>query len=72
MPTSSERAIAGLATIGFWDIRKLFRSDGQLIPICDLNDDIAGAIVAIEVVPKTLPPPHGEPPKVGCIEKIKL
>lgn len=46
---SRERILAEYAKIGFADVREMFDDRGALIPVKDLNDNIAGAITSIEV-----------------------
>lgn len=43
-----ERVVRELARLAFFDVRKLHRDDGEPIPVQDLDDDTAAAIVGIE------------------------
>lgn len=47
---SQESVIKELQRIAFFDIRKLFNSDGTLKRVTELDDDTAAAIASIEVV----------------------
>ena len=47
---SAERALRELARLAFSDVRKLYDSQGNLIPIHKLDDDAAAAISSVEVV----------------------
>lgn len=45
---SAQRVLLELGRIAFGDVRKVFRADGQLIPIHELDDDAAATITGIE------------------------
>ena len=44
-----ERTLREVARIAYSDPRRLFREDGSLIPVCELDDDTAAAVASIEV-----------------------
>jgi phage terminase small subunit len=46
---SAERTLREIARVAYADPRRLFRADGSLIPIVELDEDAAGMIAAIEV-----------------------
>jgi phage terminase small subunit len=46
---SAERIDQETARLAFFDIRKLYRPDGTLIPITELDEDTARAISGVEV-----------------------
>lgn len=45
-----DRILEAYAKIGFSDIRKVFDADGRLLKPHELPDDIAGALIALEIV----------------------
>jgi len=45
-----DRVIQELARIGFADIRKMFKADGQLLQPHEMPDDVAAAVSSIEAV----------------------
>jgi len=46
----TEETLARIAAVACADVRKLFDDSGELIPIVDLDDQIARAIESVEVV----------------------
>lgn len=46
---TAERVMLELARVGFSDIRKIVGSDGRLLPLTELDDDIAASIAGVEV-----------------------
>jgi phage terminase small subunit len=46
---SVERTLREIARVAYADPRKLYRADGTLLPIVELDEDAAGMIAAIEV-----------------------
>ncbi len=46
---TAERVLRELARLSFTDPRKLYKPDGSLIPIRDLDDDSAATIASVEV-----------------------
>jgi hypothetical protein len=46
---SVERTLREVARVAYADPRRLFRADGTLVPIVELDEDAAGMIAAIEV-----------------------
>ena len=44
-----ERVVKEFARLAFVDVRKLYRDDGEPMPIQDLDDDTAAAIASFEV-----------------------
>lgn len=67
---TTARVLEELGKIGFSDIRKMFTPGGNLLPICDLDDDAAAALSSIEVVTRKVP--GGEEAEVEHIAKIKV
>lgn len=63
---TQDRVLRELAKIGFQDVRKLYRSDGSLIPITELDDESAASIAGVEVTHRL----NGE--SVVQTTKIKL
>jgi phage terminase small subunit len=47
---TAERVIAELGRLAFFDIRKLVDNDGNPLPIQELPDDIASALVGVDIV----------------------
>lgn len=45
-----ERVLQEAARLAFADVRQLYRPDGTLIPVHELNDDIAAAITGVDVI----------------------
>lgn len=64
---TAERVLAEIARLAFFDARNLFRDDGSPIPVKQLDDDSARAIVGMDVV-------HvgNAEMGVGQVNKIKL
>jgi phage terminase small subunit len=46
---SVERTLQEIARVAYADPRRLYRADGTLVPIVELDEDAAGMIAAIEV-----------------------
>lgn len=46
---TAERVLDEIAKIAFLDPRKLFTSDGSLVPIHELDDDTAASVAGLEV-----------------------
>lgn len=68
---STERVLKERARLSFFDVRKLFDSNGAPIPIHELDDDSAAAIAGFEFVEQF--EGHGEDRKfVGYLKKYKL
>lgn len=65
-----ERVIEEIARVSFSDVRKLFRENGSLIPIHELDDDTAAAVCSFKV--KTLSAPGKEDTAVDCVTEIKF
>lgn len=47
---TADRVLREYAKIAFFDPRRLYRDDGQPVPIADLDDETAGAIAGLEVL----------------------
>jgi phage terminase small subunit len=60
-----ERIVAEVARIAFADVRRLFKSDGTLKPVQEIDDDTAGALAGVDVVET-----GGEMPVIT--KKVKL
>jgi phage terminase small subunit len=69
---TKERIAQEYARIGFFDIRKIYDDDGELIPITKLDDDSAAAIAGIEVANDWDRDNDGKAIIVGQIKKIKI
>lgn len=68
---STERILQERARLAFFDVRKLFDSNGGPVPIHELDDDSAAAIAGLEVVEQF--EGSGEDRKfVGYLKKYKL
>lgn len=68
---STERILQERARLSFFDVRKLFDSNGSPIPVHELDDDSAAAIAGLEVVEQF--DGNGEDRKfVGYLKKYKL
>lgn len=68
---TAERVIAEYAKIAFFDIRKIYGDDGNLLPVCDLDDDSAAAIAGIESYEERMQ--AGEETIVtGVVRKVKI
>ena len=65
-----EGVLSGIARLARADIRKLFDERGNLHSIRDLEDDIAAAVAAIEVVSR--PVPGGQHGEIERVHKIRL
>lgn len=66
-----ERVRQELARIGFADVRKLFKDDGSVMAIADLDDDTAAAVGGVDV--NELFEGSGEErAQVGYIKKLKM
>ena len=65
-----EDVLSGIARLARADIRKLFDERGNLHSIHDLEDDIAAAVAAIEVVSR--PVPGGQHGEIERVHKIRL
>lgn len=66
-----ERTLQEVARLAFFDSRKLFRADGSMIPVTELDDDTAAAIAAIEHEDITLTAGETER-KIGTTKKLKF
>jgi phage terminase small subunit len=64
---TAERVLSEIAKLAFFDPRRLFRDDGTLIAITQLDDDTAAAIAGLEVYVEK---DDGEP--IGETKKFKL
>lgn len=47
---TQDRVLKELARIAFFDIRKLYREDGSLKPMSELDDDAAAVLAGVDVV----------------------
>ena len=64
---TAERVLAEIAKLAFFDARKLYREDGSLIPITELDDNTAAAIAGLDVYVERL---QGFP--IGETRRFKL
>lgn len=47
---TADRVLQELARIAFFDMRKLYREDGSLKPVTELDDDAAAVLAGVDVV----------------------
>ena len=64
---TQERVLREVARLGLYDVRELFDADGHPLPINQLSDSMAAAVVGVEVV--TIGSADGG---IGEIRKYKL
>ncbi len=64
---SVERVLQEMARMAFFDARKLFDADGMPLPVDQLDDDTAAAVVGVDVVTV-----GNQDMGVGQVRKIKL
>ena len=68
---TAERVLNELAKIAFFDVRKIHDSNGQLLPIQDIDDDSAAGIAGLESYEETAN--KGEETFTsGIVRKIKI
>lgn len=67
---TAERVLRELARIGFSDPRKLYRDDGSLKPITELDDDTAATIAQVEVL-EEFAGRGDEREQIGWTKKLK-
>lgn len=67
-----ERIAQEYARLAFFDIKKVYNEDGELLPITDLDDDTAAAIAGIEVANDWDKDESGKSVIVGQLRKIKI
>ena len=70
LEVTQERIVAELAKIGFGDIRKLFTSCGNLLPVSDIDDDTAACLSSIEITTRKVR--GGDDDEVEEVSKIRL
>lgn len=46
---TADRVMEELARVAFFDLRRVFRPDGTLIPVADLPEDVAAALAAVDL-----------------------
>lgn len=68
---SQDNVIRELARLAFFDIRKFFNDEGELIPIADLDNDSAAVIAGMEVL-EAFEGTGKERTWIGHTKKIKL
>lgn len=51
---TAERVLREAARLALYDVRKLCKDDGSLVPLTELDDDIAAAIVGIDITDSEL------------------
>lgn len=64
--------LSQLARLGFADVRKMVDKNGNLLPIHELDDDIAAAIDSVEVVTRHQPGGDRENPEIEYVHKYRL
>lgn len=67
-----ERIAQEYSRIAFFDIKKVFDDEGELIPVTKLDDDTAAAIAGIEVSNDWEKDENNRPVIVGQLKKIKI
>jgi len=67
---TQERVVREWVRLGFFDVRKLFDADGNLLPIHQLPDDVAAAVASVEVVAVKGTGKEGEP--VVHVKRVRL
>jgi hypothetical protein len=67
---TTERTLMEIARIAYWDPRKMFDENGDLIPITELDYDTAAAIAGLEVERRT--EGRGDAREVYHVLKIKI
>ena len=67
-----ERIAQEYSRIAFFDIKKAFDEEGELIPITQLDDDTSAAIAGIEVSNDWEKDENNRPVIVGQLKKIKI
>lgn len=65
---TADKVLQEVAKIAFQDVRNLYRSDGALIPITELDDKCAASIAGVEVTSRS----GGEVEVTYVTSKIKL
>jgi phage terminase small subunit len=68
---SVARTLKEVARLAYFDPRKLFDSEGRLIPMTELDDDTAAAVASIEVV-EEFESVDGKRVPAGLLKKIKI
>jgi phage terminase small subunit len=69
---SAERVLRELARLAFLDPRKLFREDGSLKPITELDDDTAAALASMEIERRYEHYAKGQARNTRTVTKIKF
>lgn len=67
---SAEWVLAELHKMAAFDVRKLYRPDGSLVPISELDDETAASIAGLEVIEQTSG--RGKKRTVVLLKKVKL
>jgi len=67
---TTERTLLEIARVAYWDPRKMFDEQGNLIPITELDYDTAAAIAGLEVERRT--EGHGDEKEVYHVLKVKI
>ncbi|MGA3316622.1 MAG: terminase small subunit [Candidatus Korobacteraceae bacterium] len=67
-----ERTLAELARCAYFDIRKLYRADGTLKPITELDSDTATIIQSVKVSRQKTSGGKGEPVVTEVVEEYKF
>ncbi len=65
---TQDRVLRQYANLAFFDIRKLYREDGSLKPIHELDDETAAALAGVET--SEITGPEGQ--NLGIVRKVKL
>jgi phage terminase small subunit len=68
---TAERTLQEIGRLAYFDSRKLFRADGSMVPVHEMDDDTAAAVASVEHEDITLK--EGENARViGSTKKLKL
>lgn len=46
---TADRVVEELARVAFFDLRRVFRPDGALIPVADLPEEVAAALASVDL-----------------------
>ena len=67
----SERTLQGVAELAFFDIRKMFRDNGTILPLAEMDEHTAAAIAGIEVT-ELFDGVGNERRQIGIVKKVRL
>lgn len=67
---TADRVLRELGKIGFSDIRKLFTPGGSLLPVSDMDEDVAACLSSIEITTRKVR--GGSDDEVEDVSKVRL